>query len=119
MPTVVYDGPLPTRRVGFGMLIRGQPQEVSQELLNTYRTQLLNCRVWDEDESDVDNDDIPNDGWTRNKIIDWLKDNEIRTRAGLTKVQLLSRVSEYLNPTTEDITEENNSGDDLGEDTQE
>jgi hypothetical protein len=128
MPTVVYDGPLPTRRVGFGMLVRGQPQEVSQSLLDTYRTQLLNCRILDEDEDEDDGDGgIPDNGWTRVNIIDWLKGNDVRTRAGLTKAQLLSRVDEYLNPTVEEetveeeveSTEENNSGEDLGEDIQE
>ena len=114
------------------MLVRGQAQEVSQSLLDTYRTQLLNCRIWGEKNSsspevDAGDDGIPDNGWTRIKIINWLKDNDVRTRAGLTKAQLLSRVDEYLNPTVEEetveeeveSTEENNSGEDLGEDIQE
>jgi len=124
---------LPTRRVGFGMLIRGQPQEVSQEQLDVARSQLLNCRIWGDDKGldtatvDAGDDGVPDEGWTRNDITAWLKTKAVRTRAGLTKAQLLGRVNEYLNPTTEEetaeveteSTEENNSGDGLGEDTQE
>ena len=115
------------------MLIRGQPQEVSQELLDVSRSQLLNCRIWGDDKSldadtvDGGDDGVPDMGWTRNDIAAWLKDNAVRTRAGLTKAQLLGRVSEYLNPTVEEetaeeevvTTEENNSGDGFAEDTQE
>ena len=104
------------------MLIRGQPQEISQEQLDVSRSQLLNCRIWGDDKGldtgtvDDGNDGIPDMGWTRNDIAAWLKDNAVRTRAGLTKAQLLGRVGEYLNPTEEVVTtEENNSGDGLAD----
>jgi len=124
MPTVVYDGPLPTRRVGFGMLIRGQSQEVSQESLDLFRGQLINCRIWDDktapaEEVTVDEggDGIPDMGWTRNDIATWLKDAGVRTRAGLTKAQLISRVGEHLNPVeTEEVTEDINGEEGLAKD---
>jgi hypothetical protein len=109
------------------MLIRGQAQEVSHETLDTFSNSLGNLRILDDEGSEIDADTTPPDiEWTRNNIIGWLKSNDIRTRAGLTKAQLLNRVDEYLNPIVEETveeeeesTEENNSGDDLGEDTQE
>jgi hypothetical protein len=108
------------------MLIRGQAQEVSHETLDTFSNSLGNLRILDDEGSEIDTNSTPDSEWTRNNIIGWLKSNDIRTRAGLTKAQLLNRVDEYLNPIVEETveeeeesTEENNSGDDLGEDTQE
>ena len=129
MPTVKYNGPLPTRRVGWGMLIRGQAQEISQEDLDTHRAQLINCTIEGdltipiEVEIDLGDDGIPDSKWKRATITDWLKTNEVRVRAGLTKAQLLERVNEHLNPTiseeVEEITEDNNNGDGLALDNEE
>ena len=108
LPQVVYDGPLPTQRVGFGTLIRGQVHEVSQEALDTFRHKLTNCRIWGEESStpvaseDAGLDGIPDSGWTRNDIISWLTERDVPTRAGLTKAQLLSRVEAHLNPVEEE-----------------
>ena len=129
MPTVKYNGPLPTRRVGWGMLIRGQAQEISQEDLDTYRAQLINCTIEGDSltppevEIDLGDDGIPDVAWKRATITEWLKGNEVRVRAGLTKAQLLERVKEHLNPTiseeVEEITEDNNNGDGLALDNEE
>ena len=123
MPSVKYNGPEPTRRVGFGMLIRGQEQKISQEELDLFRSQLLNCTIWGdanaspesvfEEHVDEGEDGIPDDGWTRANIVGWLKDAGVQTRAGLTKAQLLKRVDEHLNPPTE--TEEVIDGEALEE----
>jgi len=111
------------------MLIRGQAQEVDQGALDTYRTQLLNCTIEGDNNIpppeepelvDLGNDGIPDLLWRRVDIINWLKVNEVYTRAGLTKAQLIVRVDEHLNPPVEEeVTEENNSGDDLGTDEEE
>ena len=136
MPSVKYNGPLPTRRVGWGMLIRGQEQELSQETLDLFRPQLLNCTITGdaykplaapeavfEEHVDEGDDGIPDEGWTRANIVGWLKDAGVQTRAGLTKAQLLERVNEHLNPTiseeVEEITEDNNNGDVLALDNEE
>ena len=106
LPKIVYDGPLPTQRVGWGTLIRGEVQNVSQENLDAYRISLTNCRVWDENISaaseDAGLDGIPDSGWTRNDIISWLTEQDVPTRAGLTKAQLLSRVEAHLIPVEEE-----------------
>lgn len=112
MPTVKYNGPEPTRRVGWGMLIRGQEQEVSQADLDSFRTQLLNCDIKGDankpaapeevfEHVDEGDDGIPDNGWTRANIVGWLKEAGVQTRAGLTKAQLLARVDSHLNPTEE------------------
>ena len=110
LPQVVYDGPLPTQRVGFGTLIRGQVHEVSQEALDTFRHKLTNCRIWGENtiavSEDAGLDGIPDSGWTRNDIISWLTERDVPTRAGLTKAQLLSRVEAHLNPVEEEEVSE-------------
>lgn len=108
---MVYDGPLPTQRVGWGTLIRGQVQEVSQETLDAFRHKLTNCRVWGEESTPVASEDagldgIPDSGWTRNDIISWLTERDVPTRAGLTKAQLLSRVEAHLNPVEEEEVSE-------------
>lgn len=118
LPTVTYNGPLPTLRVGWGMLIRGQPQDVSQETLDIFHTQLNGLTVSGNDNApepetvDLGNDGLPDSGWRRVDIIDWLKVNKVHTRAGLTKAQLLERADEFLNPV--EVTEENNSDDGIG-----
>lgn len=115
MPTVKYLGPEPTRRVGGGMLIRGQAIEVTQERLDSIRSQCINCEIVGDanvptetvvEETTVDegNDGVPDNGWTRADIAAWLADEGVTTRAGLTKKQLLAKVEEQLNPT--DDTEE-------------
>jgi len=58
---------------------------------------------------DAGDDGIPDEGWTRNDIIEWLKTREVRTRAGLTKAQLLTRVEEYLNPVEEESSDDDNN----------
>tara|TARA_Y100000004_G_scaffold115378_1_gene129553 strand:- start:43 stop:459 length:417 start_codon:yes stop_codon:yes gene_type:complete len=113
LPKVVYDGPLPTQRVGWGTLIRGQVQEISQETLDTFRNSLTNCRIWEDAPATVEVvsvdaglDGIPDSGWTRNDIISWLTEQGVSTRAGLTKAQLLSRVDAHLNPVEEEEVSE-------------
>jgi hypothetical protein len=110
------------------MLIRGQAQEISQEDLDTHRSQLINCTIEGdllipiEVEIDLGDDGIPDSGWKRATITEWLKGNDVRVRAGLTKAQLLERVNEHLNPTiseeVEEITEDNNNGDVLALDSE-
>jgi len=111
LPKVVYDGPLPTQRVGWGTLIRGQVHEVSQDALDTFRHKLTNCRIWEDASATVESvdaglDGIPDSGWTRNDIISWLTEQGVSTRAGLTKAQLLSRVDAHLNPVEEEEVSE-------------
>ena len=111
LPKVVYDGPLPPQRVGWGTLIRGQVQEVSQDTIDTFRNSLTNCRIWEdapaiEESVDAGLDGIPDSGWTRNDIISWLTEQGVSTRAGLTKAQLLSRVDAHLNPVEEEEVSE-------------
>jgi hypothetical protein len=131
MPSVKYNGPEPTRRVGFGMLIRGQEQTISQEDLDLFRSQLLNCTILGdaykpvaapeevfEEHVDEGDDGIPDNGWTRANIVGYLKEAGVQTRAGLTKAQLLKRVEEHLNPPelTEDVIEGDVLADNNGDD---
>ena len=124
MPSVKYNGPEPTRRVGFGMLIRGQELKVTQEELDLFRKQLLNCDIKGDankpaapeevfEHVDEGDDGIPDAGWTRANIVGWLKEAGVHTRAGLTKAQLLKRVDEHLNPPED--TEEVIGGDGLAD----
>ena len=120
LPTIVYPGPLPQRRTECGTFYRGRPVEITDAELLLVQGQVKNgyLKLVGEptelpavaDETvDAGNDGIPDEGWTRNDIIEWLKTREVRTRAGLTKAQLLTRVEEYLNPVEEESSDDDNN----------
>tara|TARA_R100000541_G_scaffold51216_1_gene58575 strand:+ start:273 stop:599 length:327 start_codon:yes stop_codon:yes gene_type:complete len=86
-----------------GMWTRGEVVEVSQEWLNEWRHSLPASHFLIEGEevvsTDIDNDGLPDIGWSRKDILAWLKEKDISTGAGyLTKTAGLKLVEEYLNP---------------------
>ena len=105
MPTVTYKGVFyESRRTDSkGVWIRGKAEEVSQEWLNKYRHTLDSKNFLiegDEGETiDLKDDGIPDIAWTRKDILNWLKDNDVKTGAGyLTKTAALALVESHLNP---------------------
>jgi hypothetical protein len=120
LPTIVYPGPLPQRRTRCGTLYRGQPVEITYAQLLLVQGQVTNgyLKLVGElielpavvDETvDAGNDGIPDEGWTRNDTVEWLNTREVRTRVGLTKAQLLTRVEEYINPVEEESSDDDNN----------
>lgn len=111
MPQVIYRGRWPTKRTPFGEFVRGIPQDVEQEWLDTNARRL----VGDPDfvvignEAIVDESlpgDNPDEGWTRAQIYDWLTLRDIRARAGLTKPQLLAAARDALGMDDEEESED-------------
>ena len=111
MPQVIYRGRWPTKRTPFGEFVRGIPQDVEQEWLDTNARRL----VGDPDfvvignEAVVDESlpgDNPDEGWTRAQIYDWLTLRDIRARAGLTKPQLMKVVGDTLGLNNEEESED-------------
>jgi len=94
VPQVIYRGRWPTKRTPFGEWIRGQPQDVTQEWLDTHAVRLVGdpdfVVIGNEAADDAPSDESPDDGWTRAQIYDWLTLHDVRARAGLTKPQLLA-----------------------------
>ena len=94
MPQVIYRGRWPTKRTSFGEWIRGQPQDVTQEWLDTHAVRLVGdpdfVVIGNEAVDETPSGESPNDGWTRAQIYDWLTLHDVRARAGLTKPQLLA-----------------------------
>ena len=101
MPTVTYKGRWPTKRCRFGTFIRGKPEMVTQEWVESNRERLngdkdmfiegdLNISL------DLNGDEQPDKGWTRKQLYEWLTLHDVRARAGLTKAQLLSKIRDTL-----------------------
>jgi len=101
MPTVTYRGRWPTKRCRFGTFIRGKPETVTQEWVESNRQRLngdpdmtiegdLNVSL------DLDGDEQPDSGWTRKQLYEWLTLHDVRARAGLTKAQLLGKIRDTL-----------------------
>ena len=114
MPTVTFIGPFYLRRRAdrAGQWIRGETEEVTQEWLNEWRHRLPAKHFTIEGDegvtTDGGNDGIPDNGWTRKDILQWLDDNGVERGSGyLTKTAALTLVQAHLNPTddTEEITE--------------
>jgi hypothetical protein len=106
VPTVTSLGPFYERRVPCTRLvaIRQQPLEVTQEFLNEYRHRF-SAKWWriegDNPEpvtTDLGEDGLPDEGWTRKDITAWLKDNGATVGKYATKATLLGMVENVLNP---------------------
>ena len=106
MPTVTYRGKWytrPGRDPSIGEWIRGQARTVSQSWLNDNRHWLLKDAYVIEGEEpvhvDLGDDGIPDTGWTKARIMDWLDDQGSPVGGGYkTKTTLLSLVEGVLNP---------------------
>ncbi len=110
MPTITYLGPFYERRRAdtIGPWLRGEEVNVSQEWLNEWRHTLPSSRFSIEDdeggESLDDGDGIPDPGWSRRDILQWLSDNNIVIGSGyVTKTRALELVEAHLNPITDNI----------------
>ena len=121
MPSVKYVGRWPTLSTPAGYFVRGEPQSISQERVDS-QSRRFEGRDWiitdaattpsPETGSPTVSEDVgpvgdPSTSWVRRDIIAWLGERDIAVRAGLTKAQLLTRVEEHLNPTpTEEVMDE-------------
>ena len=118
MPTVTFLGPHHRRLAPDGgpEFVRMVSQEKSQAWVDQYRRQLP-AAVWrvEGDEApttDAGGDGLPDDGWRRADIIDWVRANGGTVgRVYQTKTQLLAQVDTILNPpapepVVEEIAEE-------------
>ena len=118
MPTVTYLGPYYERRArhGAGSWIRGETVQVSQKWLDEWRHTLpLSHFRLEGDEGvtvDGDNDGIPDSGWSRKDILNWLDEQNVDTPSGyMTKTKALELVEAHLNPSEEEETTEEITGD--------
>jgi len=112
MPTVLYIGP---QKAGvnagpMGWFDFRVPREVSQEWLDTYRTRLSKhyevmgdkpttpSKLPEIVEETVDegDDGIPDNGWLKNDIVEWLEARNVEIKAGATKRILLGQVEELI-----------------------
>ena len=106
MPLVTFLGPFRHRRRpdNADQWERGNPVEVSQEWLDTYRRAICGnptvFRVEGDGGVTVDdgNDGLPDDGWTKKDITAWLKAQGAEVGGYATKSKLLGIVAQTLNP---------------------
>ena len=103
MPTVTFLGPFFERpmRHGIGVWTRGKVNQVTQEWVNEWRHSLPASHFLIESEEattiDAGNDGLPDSGWSRKDILDWMNNNEVSTGSGyLTKTAALKLVEEHL-----------------------
>ena len=116
MATVTFLGPFPERRSPCSRVddfTRGVPREVSQAWIDENRTRLPNSHWLIEGDEpvtqDEDRDGVPDSGWRRKDIIQWLGAYNAKPKGYATKTQLLDIVGALLNPDrveeVEDLTE--------------
>ena len=106
MPTVTYLGPFYERRRAdtIGPWLRGEVVEVTQEWLDEWRHTLPSLHFLIEgdeggDSLDEGDDGIPDPGWSRRDILEWLVDNNVDIGNGyVTKTRALEFVEQHLNP---------------------
>ena len=106
MPTVTFLGPFYSRNcpVGSGSeFIRMVPQEKSQSWLDRARSRLPASHWRIEGDEGVHHDEggdgIPDEGWTKSKINEWIVANGGKVvKSYRTKTQLLAQVDTILNP---------------------
>jgi len=103
LPTVTFLGPFFERpmRHGIGVWTRGKVNQVTQEWVNEWRHSLPASHFLIESEEvttiDAGNDGLPDSGWSRKNILDWMNNNEVSTGSGyLTKTAALKLVEEHL-----------------------
>jgi len=106
LPLVTYTGPFFERRRkdSHQSWIRGETIEVSQSWLAQWRHSLpLKHFNIEGDESvtvDGGNDGLPDNGWSRKDILEWLDEQNVDLPNGyITKTKALTLVDEHLNPT--------------------
>ena len=110
LPTVKFLGPYNVRRSPCGRsedFFRGIPRNVTQAWLDQWR-RALPASHWliegDAGETvDAGNDGIPDSGWTRKDIMNWLTKYDANPSRYATKTQLLVIVNTLMNP---DLIEE-------------
>ena len=126
MPTVTYRGAHKAgRNMGaMGFWRWGEPQEMSQEWVDTYAKGLVGNFHVDgtmfaltTTTTDAGKDGLPDMGWTKGDIMSWMDDKDIAYSVLNTKAKLLAKVDEYLNPPQDDSTEESMSEDTMDETT--
>jgi hypothetical protein len=115
MPTVRYIGP---KKAGFnagplGWFDYKVPREVSQEWMERFHSRL-NSALYEvtgyspskpapsklevvEETVDEGDDGIPDNGWLKNDIVEWLEARNVEIKAGTTKRVLLRQVEELNN----------------------
>ncbi len=113
LPTVKFLGPYNVRRSPCGRsedFFRGIPREVTQAWLDQWRRALPDSHwLIDGDEHvevetvDAGADGVPDSGWTRKDIMNWLTKYDANPSRYATKTQLLVIVNTLMNP---DLIEE-------------
>ena len=106
MPYLTYKGPFYERRSpdrDIPSFKRGDRREVTQEWLDAHRRKISDLVFLVEGDEgvhlDAGSDGIPDMGWTKAKIVEWLEDNGSSVGGGYrTKSKLLEMVDAVLNP---------------------
>ena len=118
MPLVTYTGPFfeRRRRDSPASWIRGETVEVDQEWLNQWRHSLplVHFKIEGDEGVTVDggNDGIPDSGWSRKDVLNWLDEQNVDTPSGyMTKTKALELVEAHLNPSEEEEATEEITGD--------
>jgi hypothetical protein len=106
VPHVTYTGPFyeRRRRDSNASWIRGKKGQVTQEWLNEWRHTLPETHFLIEGDEEVTvdggNDGLPDNGWSRKDILEWLDEQNVDLPNGyITKTKALTLVDEHLNPT--------------------
>lgn len=110
MPTITslgpyYERPVPGLRRT--VCLRGVPFEVTQEWLDQHRD-ALTAKYWRVEGDagvtvDEGQDGIPDQGWNKKDIQEWMREQGLEVSGYATKSKLLEAVAAFLNP--EPVTE--------------
>ena len=122
MPLVTYRGAHKAgRNMGpMGHWVWGEPRNMSQEWVDTYSKGLVGHFHVDgvmfalTTTVDEGNDGIPDMKWTKGDIMSWMDENSVEYSALNTKAKLIAKVTEYLNPTEDSMSNgdmDNTAGD--------
>ena len=103
-----------------GHWVWGEPRNMSQEWVDTYSKGLVGQFHVDgvmfalTTTVDEGNDGIPDMKWTKGDIMSWMDENSVEYSALNTKAKLIAKVTEYLNPTEDSMSNgdmDNTAGD--------
>ena len=104
LPTVTYIGrsySIPSKDPSHPAWIRGERREVTTAWLDKWSSRLSDTLFKIEDYEktiDINQDGVPDEGWSRKDILTWLAKYEIKPNGYATKSKLLELVATVMSP---------------------